>query len=558
MKGKKRNSSNSIEKSAKSRQHKRSKSRSRDIMSNRRHRSRSRSNSRDKKKRNCYGKQRRTRSGSRSRNRRDSRSKQRKNSKTFSSRSRSPNKSSSPLVWRKKQRSLSSRSSPSRNSQSSSKRKTLSRSKTPQRRHSSGGKRKRPSPRSKTPTIRVPSPDRRKSTPERKRKRSFSTPESPVRRSRSLKRKREHNKRPTLEQTRPRGMSLGSKNKDNRNSKRTSSKKNDSDEESSYSSSSDRKSPVRVKRDISVLRSQLKADESVKKISRSDRKDSTGFKRKHLDEEVSDGKSSGKKPPAQKLGDSGAIQPCVWSTESVKQNSGSDTQSTRHLVKISFSYSDESDKEFIDRNSPDRKSPAVEKTDNITLRSQVKLAESTEIKCGSDHKDSESLKEISACKALDELEAKSSDVRSPEGKSPVLEKKDSLSAFKSQEEATESTKEKLGSDHEDFGKVPVSSKIELDEESADSESLGKMSPVPESTDGITLTSQIESTEPAKQQSPAASPTKLEDDDFDFVFTGHLTPKQGSEKSVEDMLFAEEPLMSDSMMWDVKMPASTAK
>jgi len=48
----------------------------------------------------------------------------------------------------------------------------------------------------------------------------------------------------------------------------------------------------------------------------------------------------------------------------------------------------------------------------------------------------------------------------------------------------------------------------------------------------------------KQFSPSYSPEKSWEDEFDFVFTERMSPKQGTEKSVEDVLFGTEAKTPD--------------
>ena len=43
----------------------------------------------------------------------------------------------------------------------------------------------------------------------------------------------------------------------------------------------------------------------------------------------------------------------------------------------------------------------------------------------------------------------------------------------------------------------------------------------------------------KQRSPSCSPVKAWEDEFDLVFTERLSPREGTEKSVEDVLFGKE-------------------
>lgn len=53
----------------------------------------------------------------------------------------------------------------------------------------------------------------------------------------------------------------------------------------------------------------------------------------------------------------------------------------------------------------------------------------------------------------------------------------------------------------------------------------------------------------KQRSPSSSPMKAWEDEFDLVFTEHLSPREGTEKSVEDVLFGKE--MADPKTPDFK-------
>lgn len=53
----------------------------------------------------------------------------------------------------------------------------------------------------------------------------------------------------------------------------------------------------------------------------------------------------------------------------------------------------------------------------------------------------------------------------------------------------------------------------------------------------------------KQRSPSCSPLKAWEDEFDLVFTERLSPREGTEKSVEDVLFGKE--MADPKTPDFK-------
>ena len=53
-----------------------------------------------------------------------------------------------------------------------------------------------------------------------------------------------------------------------------------------------------------------------------------------------------------------------------------------------------------------------------------------------------------------------------------------------------------------------------------------------------------STDLEKQYSPSFSPEKPWEDEFDFVFTERMSPKQGTEKSMEDVLFGSEAKTPD--------------
>lgn len=48
----------------------------------------------------------------------------------------------------------------------------------------------------------------------------------------------------------------------------------------------------------------------------------------------------------------------------------------------------------------------------------------------------------------------------------------------------------------------------------------------------------------KQYSPTGSPAKPWEDEFDFVFTERMSPRQGTEKSVEDVIFGSEAKTPD--------------
>lgn len=53
----------------------------------------------------------------------------------------------------------------------------------------------------------------------------------------------------------------------------------------------------------------------------------------------------------------------------------------------------------------------------------------------------------------------------------------------------------------------------------------------------------------KQRSPSCSPFKAWEDEFDFVFTERLSPREGADKSVEDVLFGKD--LSDPKTPDFK-------
>lgn len=53
----------------------------------------------------------------------------------------------------------------------------------------------------------------------------------------------------------------------------------------------------------------------------------------------------------------------------------------------------------------------------------------------------------------------------------------------------------------------------------------------------------------KQRSPSCSPLKAWEDEFDLVFTERLSPREGAEKSVEDVLFGKD--LSDPKTPDFK-------
>ena len=53
----------------------------------------------------------------------------------------------------------------------------------------------------------------------------------------------------------------------------------------------------------------------------------------------------------------------------------------------------------------------------------------------------------------------------------------------------------------------------------------------------------------KQRSPSCSPLKAWEDEFDFVFTERLSPREGADKSVEDVLFGKD--LSDPKTPDFK-------
>ena len=56
----------------------------------------------------------------------------------------------------------------------------------------------------------------------------------------------------------------------------------------------------------------------------------------------------------------------------------------------------------------------------------------------------------------------------------------------------------------------------------------------------------------KQRSPSCSPMKAWEDEFDFVFTERLSPREGADKSVEDVLFGKD--LSDPKTPDFKRTA----
>ena len=60
----------------------------------------------------------------------------------------------------------------------------------------------------------------------------------------------------------------------------------------------------------------------------------------------------------------------------------------------------------------------------------------------------------------------------------------------------------------------------------------------------------------KQRSPSCSPLKAWEDEFDFVFTECLSPREGADKSVEDVLFGKDP--SDPKTPDFKRTTYEAR
>lgn len=159
-------------------------------------------------------------------------------------------------------------------------------------------------------------------------------------------------------------------------------------------------------------------------------------------------------------------------------------------------------------------------------------------------------------------------VRSPDKR----DRKDSPSPTRKSSYRTSSASDSLDSGH--FTNIPLSKTKKPDELSFEDKVAVQTSPVKEKSPAVEESPAMEKSplpviekSPAtekqkeslssvppkedleKQRSPSCSPLKAWEDEFDFVFTEHLSPREGADKSVEDVLFGKD--LSDPKTPDFK-------
>lgn len=159
-------------------------------------------------------------------------------------------------------------------------------------------------------------------------------------------------------------------------------------------------------------------------------------------------------------------------------------------------------------------------------------------------------------------------VRSPDKR----DRKDSPSPTRKSSYRTSSTSDSLDSGH--FTNIPLSKTKKPDELSFEDKVAVQTSPVKEKIPVVeespameksplpviekspatekqkeSLSSVTPKEDLEKQRSPSCSPLKAWEDEFDFVFTEHLSLREGADKSVEDVLFGKD--LSDPKTPDFK-------
>ena len=162
-------------------------------------------------------------------------------------------------------------------------------------------------------------------------------------------------------------------------------------------------------------------------------------------------------------------------------------------------------------------------------------------------------------------------VRAPDKR----DRKDSPSPTRKSSHRTSSASDSLDSGH--FTNIPLSKTNKSDDLSFEDKVAVQTSPVKENIPAVAESPAMEKSPlPAKEKSPAmekpkeslssvppkedlekqhspsCSPLKAWEDEFDFVFTEHLSPREGADKSVEDVLFGKD--LSDPRTPDFKRTA----
>ena len=125
------------------------------------------------------------------------------------------------------------------------------------------------------------------------------------------------------------------------------------------------------------------------------------------------------------------------------------------------------------------------------------------------------------------------------------ETKQSHSPPRKSSHRTSSASDSLDSGH--FTNIPLSKSNKPEEHVSENKESGQK-PLPHSNKS-SIEKQESSIVPKpadleKQYSPSGSPAKSWEDEFDFVFTERMSPRQGTGKSVEDVLFGTEPKTPD--------------
>ena len=148
-------------------------------------------------------------------------------------------------------------------------------------------------------------------------------------------------------------------------------------------------------------------------------------------------------------------------------------------------------------------------------------------------------------------------VRSPDKR----DRKDSPSPTRKSSHRTSSASDSLDSGH--FTNIPLSKTNKSDDLSFEDKVAVQTSPVKENIPAVAESPAMEKPKESlssvppkedleKQHSPSCSPLKAWEDEFDFVFTEHLSPREGADKSVEDVLFGKD--LSDPRTPDFKRTA----
>lgn len=89
-----------------------------------------------------------------------------------------------------------------------------------------------------------------------------------------------------------------------------------------------------------------------------------------------------------------------------------------------------------------------------------------------------------------------------------------------------------------FTNIPLNKVNKADDPTGDTKEAEEKMPAMEEEEEFSIPAKSEE-DMEMQHTPSHSPQKAWEDEFDFVFTERLSPKQGTEKSVEDVLFGKE-------------------